>query len=505
MYLRKSSEAEDRQQLSIPAQERALRELAGRQKLVVVGEPIAEAMSAKQPGRPGFAALLERTRRGEADGILCWHLDRLARNPLDGGTLMWSLGQKEIKSIVTPDRTYLGTGDDKLLMSIVFGIATKYSDDLSANVRRGQREAVLRGNWPNRPKTGYVRAKDGSIVPDPECWDLLCELWRMRVEGRSIREILERAHNAGFRKPTYGRQGNRCFSVSEVYRFFGDPFYTGRMPFSGEIYQGTHRPMVSEHDFDAVQRFGRGHPVAAPEPDSPFYYRKMIRCGACGSGTTAEVTVNRHGSRYIYYHCARKDRRRAFCPQRSIEARTLDAQLAEFFGTLTLPKDIIELVLEEFEHAAAQAKTWCATEVERLRKEVARLDNMLANLRRMRAADEISSDDFAADQQRYQAERNAAFGRLDAASTEDNIEPWRAGVSLLSEAKDRFLAANGTQKRELVLAATSNLTLIDGKLLVVAKEPFRSLAQLGEFPTLRSITDDVRTEIAHYLSVKLCK
>ena len=51
-----------------------------RENLQIVGVK-EEAKSARTPGRPVFNDLLKRIERGEADGIVAWHPDRLARNP----------------------------------------------------------------------------------------------------------------------------------------------------------------------------------------------------------------------------------------------------------------------------------------------------------------------------------------------------------------------------------------------------------------------------------------
>ena len=79
LYCRKSSEAEDRQILSIESQEIELRRYATKHNLRIV-EILTEAKSAKAPGRPVFNSLMQRLYQGEADGVLCWKLDRLARN-----------------------------------------------------------------------------------------------------------------------------------------------------------------------------------------------------------------------------------------------------------------------------------------------------------------------------------------------------------------------------------------------------------------------------------------
>src|SRR3954465_14323132 len=90
IYSRKSLEDEDRQVQSIESQEDELKPLAARLNLNVL-EPLSEARSAKAPGRPVFDEMMRRINKGEADGILCWKLDRLARNPVDGGAIIWAM------------------------------------------------------------------------------------------------------------------------------------------------------------------------------------------------------------------------------------------------------------------------------------------------------------------------------------------------------------------------------------------------------------------------------
>ena len=84
LYARKSTDEENRQVTSLDAQMWTLREFAKSEGLFIY-EIIEESKTAKRPGRPLFDQMLSRIERGEANGLLCWDVDRLYRNPVDEG------------------------------------------------------------------------------------------------------------------------------------------------------------------------------------------------------------------------------------------------------------------------------------------------------------------------------------------------------------------------------------------------------------------------------------
>src|SRR3989344_5185494 len=186
-YRRKSSEEEDRQALSIEAQERELSDYAIKCSLEVLDALSPETKSAHKPGREIFNEMLESIERGEANAILCWKLDRLARNALDGGKIVWLMDEGKLKQIDTPYKTFKNTSDDKFLMSIEFGMSKKYSDDLSDNVKRGIRQKYELGQYPNLAPIGYINMKiDGviNIYPDPERKDLVIRIFVEYATGK---------------------------------------------------------------------------------------------------------------------------------------------------------------------------------------------------------------------------------------------------------------------------------------------------------------------------------
>ena len=186
-YCRKSSEAEDRQVISIESQIGELRRLAEKQGLSAV-EILTEARSAKAPGRPVFNEMMQRIYRGDAQGVICWKLDRLARNPIDGGAVIWALKQHGIE-IITPTQTFRQSDDNTILMYIEFGMAQKYIDDLSRNVKRGLRTKAEKGWYPTSPPLGYrnnpsIGTGNQCILKDPERFELVRQMWDLMLTGQ---------------------------------------------------------------------------------------------------------------------------------------------------------------------------------------------------------------------------------------------------------------------------------------------------------------------------------
>ena len=98
LYARKSTDVEDKQVLSIDAQITELRAFAKNEKLEIV-EEFVEKRTAKIPGRPIFGEMMRRIEKGEVSGIISWHPDRLARNSVDGGQIIYFLDIGNLASL----------------------------------------------------------------------------------------------------------------------------------------------------------------------------------------------------------------------------------------------------------------------------------------------------------------------------------------------------------------------------------------------------------------------
>ncbi|MEK6901113.1 MAG: recombinase family protein [Nanoarchaeota archaeon] len=116
IYCRKSSEEEERQMLSIEAQVTELREYAKNNGLFVAKE-FHESKTAKEPGRGVFNEMLAEIEKGNASGILAWNPDRLARNSVDGGKVIYLVDTGKIESLKFPTFWFEGTPQGKFMLS----------------------------------------------------------------------------------------------------------------------------------------------------------------------------------------------------------------------------------------------------------------------------------------------------------------------------------------------------------------------------------------------------
>ena len=98
LYIRKSTDEEDRQALSLEAQLHEAKEFAEREGLEII-ETFIEKKTAKVLGREVFNKMLGKIEGSlpHSIGILAWAPDRLSRNSVDGGRLIYLLDNENLR------------------------------------------------------------------------------------------------------------------------------------------------------------------------------------------------------------------------------------------------------------------------------------------------------------------------------------------------------------------------------------------------------------------------
>jgi site-specific DNA recombinase len=494
-YCRKSTESEDRQVLSIESQRAEFRRVLSVYPNIEIVEELEESRSAKAPGRPIFDAMIKRIEKGEAEGIVAWHPDRLARNSVDGGWIIHLLDRGVLRDLKFANYSFENTSQGKFMLSIIFGYSKYYVDNLSENIKRGYRTKLDHGWRPSLAPLGYVNdAESRTITPDSIRFPLMRRMWEMMLTGcYTAPEILKVVNDEwGFRTPRRKRSGGIAISVSGIYKIFSNPFYSGIILWNGNHYPGRHKPMVTAEEFSRVQELlGRvGHPT--PQKHQ-FAYTGLMRCGSCGFMITAEKRVNRQGHRYTYYHCTKRLSPR--CPEPYVEVRDLESQFAAFIERLRPPDRVHQWAFDGMRESRNTQHEAAHAEQESLAAALNDTHRKLGTLTDLRISSLLTDAEFV--ERRDKLSLEAASLREKIAARERNpdywFEPARAVFSFCNSAAEWFARGTDEQKRLVVTACGSNLFLSEKKLSIQAAEPFELVPHSPDISTMWEFVERIRT------------
>ena len=349
LYARKSTDVEDKQVLSIEAQLQELRDYAKRENLNIASEYI-EKQSAKIPGRPVFNKMLSLIERGDADSILAWHPDRLARNSIDGGKIIYLLDTGKLASLKFPTFWCDSTSQGKFMLNMAFGQSKYYVDSLSENTKRGLRQKVRRGEYPGLSPVGYINdSRTKSIVIDKKTAPVIKQAFEMYAQGNQTLDTIGMFLAQHQLLTKHGKKIHR----TRASFILSNPFYYGHFRYAGEVYEGKHEPLVAKQLFDKVQEVmkerGRPNMKKGYEPQA---YCGLLSCETCGMMITGEYRIKTQVSGkqhfYTYYHCTKK-RRDMKCPEPCIRQEVLDEQISSLLQKVSMPQDWAEYLTNRLE------------------------------------------------------------------------------------------------------------------------------------------------------------
>ena len=336
--------------MSIEAQLAELAEFAKRDG-IEIAETYIESKSAKKPGREIFNKMITAIKASdEPVGIMAWHPDRLARNSIDGGQIIYLIDTGKVVSLRFSTFWFEPTPQGLFMLQVAFGQSKYYSDNLSENVKRGKRQKIRRGEWPGLAPFGYVNnAKTRNIDIDPVRSKIVKIAFKEFSEGKhTLASLSERLSFFGavgkFGKPL-------CKAV--LTRMLSCKAYIGIIEYNGEGYEGNFEAIISLSDFSAVQKAlnNRAKPRKVKKGHN-FPFTGLLTCGECGASVTAQY-AHGHGGTYIYYRCTK---RLGPCSQKYLRSDLLLEQLKERLEKIALKDEWSNYMLAEVEKWEKQNK-----------------------------------------------------------------------------------------------------------------------------------------------------
>jgi DNA invertase Pin-like site-specific DNA recombinase len=491
LYARKSQEDEGRQQQSIADQVRIMTEQATRDNLFV-RHVLEEEKSAKEPyQRPIFDSLIQMIQAGQVDSILCYHVNRLARNMVEGGLLQHLLTKGQLREIRTSQEAFR-TGDNILPFVLQTAMSTQYSLDLAHIVRRGQASKVAKGGYLQRAPEGYVNNLfEHSIEPDPERFTLVRKAWDLMLSGSySVdRLALVMRDQWGYQTRKSRKIGGHPIHKSSLHRLFRNVFYTGYFLHNGELYKGSYQPMVTFEEFETVQRILGRHGTTRPR-SREFAYTGLITCGSCGRQITAEHKTGHTGrGDYTYYHCTGY----RSCGEKAIRQDDIEAEIDRCLSSIAIPPTFRELAVAAIERCYQDETEKEQAEFEQQNRTLEDAERRMSRLIKLSIAGMISDLEFEAERRDLQQEINEL--KKASAKSEGRLETARDGaievVKFVTAAPYEFREADDLCRKREIARRLGVAYRLQGGTLEAVLNPLL-------VPFLRPKTTPIATELTAY-------
>ncbi len=477
LYARKSSDSEERQVLSIEAQVRELKEYAAREQIKVV-DVLTESKTAKIPGRKVFGELISRIEKGETNGILAWHPDRLARNSVDGGHIVYLLDSQKVKELRFPTFWFENTPQGKFMLNIAFGQSKYYVDNLSENVRRGIRQKLSIGQYPGPAPIGYNNdLVTHTIVVDEACAPLVSRLFETFASGQySIAQLRELSFSWGL----VSRRSKRMLSSTETRRILTNPFYYGLIRYDGEVYKAAHKPIISKKTFDACQEIFLCKSRPQRHRKGWFPFLDLAKCLHCGCSITAERQKGRD-----YYRCSKK---KGKCPEPFLRADRLEPQIVTALHNIGFNDDVYDKVLTAWTQEREGSRQHIEANQRELREKLSEVSLKLDRLLDLNLSGHVTNQEYAGKKELLLNQKLQLEAEL--AKTEGEATGWlEPAREFMEAARKAHLLAIGNDKtaqKHFLKNVGSNFSVSQRTLEFDLDFPWVCLARKGRNQKWRS-------------------
>lgn len=305
-YLRMSS---DKQSESVPAQRKAVKELASQHGYRIVEEYVDLGISGDDSERRvEFKRMLADAQRGGFRVVLCWDADRFSRaDPIDAAEAIAPLRRAGVTlHTVAQGKVDWSDFAGRIVWSVQQEAKHAYLRDLSRNVVRGQIEAAKKGRWPGgTPPLGYA-VKGGCLTlsTDEEA-ETVRTLFEDYLAGWSLRRLATRFNEKGLRT-----KRGFLWTMNSVRAILGNEVYCGDLVWgkrceakyhrhkAGQVVQAeghtrrragdavtvrdSHPAIVSRETYRLTQERMESRKVDT-SPNHNFLFTGILYCGHCGA------------------------------------------------------------------------------------------------------------------------------------------------------------------------------------------------------------------------------
>lgn len=477
LFARVSSREQEESGYSLPSQEKLLMEYAERKGFNIAKKfSISESASGRYQ-RKTFEEMLAYSKKNNIKIIVCEKVDRLTRNLKDAVSVNeWINSNPEHQVHFVKENCILNKeskSNEKFIWNIKVSVAQYYIDNLSEEVRKGQKEKIAQGWLPTKPPLGYKTTGEQGHkihVIDKERATLIRRMFEYYASGNySIKALRLKMHEEGLRNLNGGKIAN-----SRLHELLSYPFYCGKIKWKGQIYEGKQDPIISKELFDMVQE------KLVRKTTNPQYrkhlpvFKAKIKCVECGGIITWEIQKG-----HWYGHCNHYKN----CSQKTyVRQEKIEDQLFPYFDKVA-PKNekVLKWLEKALKESHADEKEYTNTQRESFNKIIQRLDSRLETIYDDKLDGKIAPEFYERKFKQYTQEKENALDALNKLG-QARTKYYEAGYSiheLAYKAKDIYLSPKATPERKRLLLSYvfAGSVLDDDKILPNYSLAFEFLAK----------------------------
>ena len=476
---------------SIPAQRAACKRKAEELGASVVDEYVDAGASARSADRPALQELLERLiQKHDVDYVICHKVDRLPRNRADDvaiGLTIHKAGAVLVSASEQIDDTPAGT----LMHGIMAAIAEFYSKNLSTEAKKGLQEKARRGGTPGYAPLGYLNSRgqiDGrevkTITLDPERAPLIQWAFEAYASGSwSITDLVEELARRGLKTRQTATRPPVPLTRSMLHRMLSNPYYVGRLRYTGAEYDGKHDALVDEKTWHQVQDVLSGRRMAGDRSWRHEHYLKgTLFCARCHSRLGFGSSRGRTGELYPYFFCLGRNKKRTECDMPYLPAELMEKHVMAHWHDVRLAPEVITRVREYVHDEIAEQRSKDETVLRSQRRRLEKLERTRQKLIDAYLAEAIPVADLKKRQEALGAEQREAERLIQLAGVNHELLQQRLEVALglLEHCERLYVGESEKTRRDLNQAFFEALEMDKhGVVRAILAAPFAQLHDMS--------------------------
>jgi len=372
LWIRVSSEMQSHG-YSSDAQEKLLEEAATKHNIPIAKKfKVAESAKASE-GRKNFHEMVEFIKANDISHLIAYSTSRLARNYEDFYTIQELIDKHKLTVVVQSDGKIINRSSlpaDRFMFRVMGDLAQLDNEQRGEATKGGMLEKVQQGGMPGHAPEGFQNIVDPHdptkrvvLLEDGKKVALVREAFELYAEGGwSLSTLTEELNRRGFRTKPTSRHGNAPLTQHGLQKMLKNPFYYGMIKWSGQLFPGKHKPIVSKELFDRVQAQLAENCVSV-KSDTKYWFafKKFLKCGHCGSSMKA---YNAYGNGKVrnYYGCTKE----GGCKQGTYPEVEIDNLFAEALGDFYMDAQLAEKIKEHLRETHAESTATEKRELKRL-------------------------------------------------------------------------------------------------------------------------------------------